>query len=96
MHRNTFINAPQLLDEQLRLRTAAVAKLDAPLFVAGQLSGTEGYCEAIRSGLHVAMGVAALLAKADVPNLPRETAFVPAADVLKTATTIPSEPLSLA
>lgn len=71
MHRNTFIDAPRLLDSNLRLRPAT----DVPVFVAGQLGGTEGYCEAIRSGLHVALGVAALLKGVDAPELPRETAF---------------------
>ncbi len=54
MHRNTFVDAPRLLDDHLRLRTAASEELGTPVYVAGQLAGTEGYCEAIRSGLHVA------------------------------------------
>ena len=53
MHRNTFVDAPRLLDDHLRLRTAASEELGIPVYVAGQLAGTEGYCEAIRSGLHV-------------------------------------------
>lgn len=45
MHRNTFIDAPQTLGPDLSLR-------DEPrLFLAGQLTGTEGYVEAIGSGL---------------------------------------------
>ena len=75
MHRNTFIDAPRLLDAGLRLNTPAAKRLDAPVYVAGQLAGTEGYCEAIRSGLHAALAVAADLAGADLPELPRETAF---------------------
>ena len=75
MHRNTFINAPALLNADLQFVSDAAARLNAPVFVAGQLSGTEGYCEAIRSGLHAAIGVAALIAGREVPHLPRETAF---------------------
>lgn len=73
MHRNTFVNAPVLLDETLRLKNTA---LDAvPVYVAGQLAGTEGYCEAIRSGLHVALGVAAFLRGIPAVQVPEHTAF---------------------
>ncbi len=70
MHRNTFIQAPRLLDRDLRLRG-----VDAPLYVAGQLSGTEGYCEAIASGLMCALFVYAQLQGMQAPLLPVETAF---------------------
>ena len=55
MHRNTFIDAPRLLDARGRLRTPQAAALGVPVYVAGQLAGTEGYCEAIRSGLHLSL-----------------------------------------
>lgn len=70
MHRNTFIQAPRLLDRDLRLRG-----VDAPVYVAGQLSGTEGYCEAIASGLMCALFVYAQLQDIQPPLLPVETAF---------------------
>lgn len=70
MHRNTFIQAPRLLDRDLRLRG-----VDAPVYVAGQLSGTEGYCEAIASGLMCALFVYAQLQGMQPPLLPVETAF---------------------
>lgn len=70
MHRNTFIQAPRLLDRDLRLRG-----VDAPVYVAGQLSGTEGYCEAIASGLMCALFVYAQLQGMQAPLLPVETAF---------------------
>lgn len=70
MHRNTFIRAPRLLDRDLRLRG-----IDAPVYVAGQLSGTEGYCEAIASGLMCALFVYAQLQGMQAPLLPVETAF---------------------
>ncbi len=70
MHRNTFIRAPRLLDRDLRLRG-----VDAPVYVAGQLSGTEGYCEAIASGLMCALFVYAQLKGMQSPLLPVETAF---------------------
>lgn len=70
MHRNTFIQAPRLLDRDLRLRG-----VDAPVYAAGQLSGTEGYCEAIASGLMCALFVYAQLKGIQAPLLPVETAF---------------------
>lgn len=70
MHRNTFIQAPRLLDRDLRLRG-----VDAPVYVAGQLSGTEGYCEAIASGLMCALFAYAQLQGMQPPLLPVETAF---------------------
>lgn len=70
MHRNTFIQAPRLLGRNLRLRG-----VDAPVYVAGQLSGTEGYCEAIASGLMCALFVYAQLQGMQPPLLPVETAF---------------------
>jgi methylenetetrahydrofolate--tRNA-(uracil-5-)-methyltransferase len=45
IHRNTYIQAPLLLDEYLRLKNAPW------LFFAGQLSGVEGYTESIATGL---------------------------------------------
>ena len=75
MHRNTFLDAPRLLDASLRLALPSVDTISTPIFVAGQLSGTEGYVEAIRSGLHVALSVIAALKGVSVPPLPPETAF---------------------
>lgn len=49
MHRNTFINAPKLLKKNFLLR-------DFPgLYIAGQLSGVEGYLESAASGLIAAL-----------------------------------------
>lgn len=75
MHRNTFIDAPRLLDGHSRLVTPEAAALGVPIYIAGQLAGTEGYCEAIRSGLHVALAVTADLTGRALPELPTETVF---------------------
>ena len=45
MHRNTFINSPELLLATLQLRE------DEDLFFAGQLTGVEGYVESTAAGL---------------------------------------------
>ena len=45
MHRNTFINSPDLLDETYNL------KKNNNIYFAGQITGVEGYVESIASGL---------------------------------------------
>jgi methylenetetrahydrofolate--tRNA-(uracil-5-)-methyltransferase len=54
IHRNTYIQAPALLDENLRLKKAPW------LLFAGQLSGVEGYTESIATGLLAGIYAAAL------------------------------------
>lgn len=75
MHRNTFINAPLLLDSSLRLCSDKAKAIPVPIFVAGQFGGTEGYCEAIASGLWASLNIVALLTEHSLPALPKETAF---------------------
>lgn len=69
IHRNTYINAPALLTPSLELRARP------GIFFAGQISGVEGYIEAVATGLMAGRHAAALaLGKPDrVP--PRETAL---------------------
>ncbi len=75
MHRNSFIDAPHLLDSHLRMVGGNAGRLPVPVFVAGQFGGTEGYCEAIASGLYASLGVASLLEGVDFPPMPEDTAF---------------------
>lgn len=75
MHRNTFVDAPKVLDGTLRLKTSSASAFDVPIVFAGQLSGTEGYCEAMRSGAHAALSAAALLRGTMAPHVPEHTAF---------------------
>lgn len=75
MHRNTFINAPALLDAGLRLNSAKADRIPAQIYVAGQLGGTEGYVEAIASGLLASLSVRAAAAGEELDPLPREMAF---------------------
>ena len=69
IHRNTYINAPALLTSTLQLRSRP------ELFFAGQISGVEGYVEAIATGLLAGMHAAALAGGEPVRALPRETAL---------------------
>ena len=54
MHRNSFVCAPAALDEYLRpLRGGVTARRD--LFLAGQITGVEGYVESAAMGLAAAI-----------------------------------------
>ncbi|HWV96094.1 MAG TPA: methylenetetrahydrofolate--tRNA-(uracil(54)-C(5))-methyltransferase (FADH(2)-oxidizing) TrmFO [Xanthobacteraceae bacterium] len=53
LHRNTFLNSPKLLDQQLRLRA------DPRLRFAGQITGCEGYVESASVGLMAGLCAAA-------------------------------------
>ncbi|MBQ6453303.1 MAG: methylenetetrahydrofolate--tRNA-(uracil(54)-C(5))-methyltransferase (FADH(2)-oxidizing) TrmFO [Coriobacteriales bacterium] len=64
MHRNTFVDAPHTLD-----RGFAVP-LHPKLRFAGQVCGTEGYMEAVASGLYAALNVYAQLMGLPQPHLP--------------------------
>ncbi len=51
MHRNTFINSPELLDETYNLKT------NKNIYFAGQITGVEGYVESIASGMVVGLNI---------------------------------------
>ncbi|MBD3370344.1 methylenetetrahydrofolate--tRNA-(uracil(54)-C(5))-methyltransferase (FADH(2)-oxidizing) TrmFO [Candidatus Fermentibacteria bacterium] len=69
VHRNTFIDAPSLLDERLRLTRRP------NLVFAGQLTGVEGYVESVACGLVAAILTASRILGNDVPPPPRTTAL---------------------
>jgi methylenetetrahydrofolate--tRNA-(uracil-5-)-methyltransferase len=69
IHRNTYINAPALLTPALQLRARP------QVLFAGQISGVEGYVEAIATGLMAGVHAAALAAGETPRPLPRETAL---------------------
>jgi methylenetetrahydrofolate--tRNA-(uracil-5-)-methyltransferase len=69
IHRNTYINAPRLLEPDLSLR-------DAPnVFIAGQLSGVEGYVECIATGLLAGLAIARRFRRETFIFPPRTTAL---------------------
>lgn len=60
MHRNTFINSPNLLEPTLQCRKRK------DLFFAGQITGTEGYTESIASGMLAGINMAKYLQGEDL------------------------------
>ena len=69
MHRNTFIDSPRALGPTFEIPAKPSIRF------AGQITGTEGYCEAIASGLMAALATYAQLEGKELPALPRETFF---------------------
>ncbi|HEY0113746.1 MAG TPA: methylenetetrahydrofolate--tRNA-(uracil(54)-C(5))-methyltransferase (FADH(2)-oxidizing) TrmFO [Allosphingosinicella sp.] len=69
LHRNTFINSPQLLDRELRLKKAPHIRF------AGQITGCEGYVESAAIGLLAGRFAAAEVQGAAMPPPPSETAL---------------------
>ncbi len=67
MHRNTFLNAPKLLDAAYRLRK------QPNLFFAGQMTGVEGYVESAASGLVAGINAALCFHGAQPFLFPSET-----------------------
>lgn len=67
MHRNTFIDSPRLLNENLSL------KCDANVFFAGQISGVEGYMESAASGIIAGINAVRYLLGEEPLVLPKTT-----------------------
>jgi len=69
LHRNTFIDAPRLLRGTLQL------KADPRIFVAGQLTGIEGYMESTAMGFLAGVNAARLMTGQQIILPPRTTAM---------------------
>jgi methylenetetrahydrofolate--tRNA-(uracil-5-)-methyltransferase len=69
IHRNTYVCAPVLLDETLRLKSSP------RILIAGQLSGVEGYTESIATGLLAGIYAAALVRGEEPTPAPRSSAL---------------------
>ena len=69
LHRNTYLNSPQLLDKQLRMKSMPRLRF------AGQVTGVEGYVESAAMGLLTGRMAAAQALGRDLPAPPPETAM---------------------
>lgn len=67
MHRNSFIDAPKVINRHFQVK-----KLPKT-FIAGQLSGVEGYVESIASGLICGINAAAVCSGKIMPEFPPTT-----------------------
>jgi methylenetetrahydrofolate--tRNA-(uracil-5-)-methyltransferase len=64
IHRNTYINAPTLLQETLQM------KAHPKVFFAGQICGVEGYVESIATGLLAGMHAGTMSAGGEISTCP--------------------------
>jgi methylenetetrahydrofolate--tRNA-(uracil-5-)-methyltransferase len=69
IHRNTYINAPTLLQPTLQMKS------HPKVFFAGQICGVEGYVESIATGLLAGMHAASLALDFPFEPAPRASAF---------------------
>ena len=69
IHRNTFLNSPTLLDDQMRLKSRPNIRF------AGQVTGVEGYVESAAMGLLAGRMAAAEMLGRTLPPPPPETAM---------------------
>jgi len=68
IHRNTFLNSPTLLDDQMRLKSRPHIRF------AGQITGVEGYVESASMGLLAARLAVAEIEGRSLPPVPPTTA----------------------
>ena len=67
MHRNTYINSPKVINNRYQF-------IKYPnIFIAGQISGVEGYIESAASGLYAALNMYEYLNDMDGPYLGSDT-----------------------
>lgn len=78
MHRNTYINSPELLESTYRLKN------NHNLYFAGQITGVEGYVESISSGLVAGINAANQFLGKEASIFPKETVIGMLADYIST------------
>lgn len=88
MHRNSYINAPKNLNRYYQL------KKYPNIFVAGQLSGVEGYVESVSSGLYCAINMANMLDEKPFVTFSSATAIGSLANYLSTASEQNFQPMN--
>lgn len=94
MHRNTFVNAPRVLDSHMRPSVNGVP-VRSDLFLAGQITGVEGYVESTASGMAAALNMYALLSGMELPEFPAVTAIGSLFNYLSTAESETFQPMNV-
>ena len=86
MHRNSFVDSPRVLDKTFKIPETNIR-------LAGQITGTEGYTEAIASGLLAALNTYAELEGMDAVELPVTGSFGSLVDYATDPQTVPYQPM---
>lgn len=89
MHRNTFLNAPKVLNADFSLRS------EPRIFFAGQITGVEGYVESAASGLVAGINAWRRLERLQPLVFPPETALGALARHLEGSTTADFQPMNM-
>jgi methylenetetrahydrofolate--tRNA-(uracil-5-)-methyltransferase len=88
MHRNTYINAPKLLNNHYQ------TKQRSDLFFAGQIAGVEGYVESIASGLLASLNMAQYLNQKPLLSFPTESIIGSMAHYIASANYLNFQPMN--
>ncbi len=89
MHRNTYINAPKILQPTFQLRGAP------KIFFAGQITGVEGYVESAASGLMAGVNAARVAQNLEPLIFPPTTCHGALANYITTAVTKNFQPMNV-
>lgn len=89
MHRNTFLNSPELLDKYYRLKSCD------KIFFAGQITGVEGYVESASGGLLCGLNMARVLQGKAPVDFTRKTAIGALANYVANPTVYSFQPMNV-
>jgi len=88
MHRNSYINAPRVLNVYSSL------KKYPNIFIAGQLSGVEGYVESMASGLYCAINCLRMIQGKNLVTLPSTTVLGAIQNYISSASELNFQPMN--
>lgn len=89
MHKNTYLNSPQLLDKHFNLRS------NKRFYFAGQMTGVEGYVESAASGLMAGLAAARALLSLPEVEFPEVTAHGALANYISNPTIENFQPMNI-
>ena len=89
IHRNTFIDTPSLLSNQLQLKSRP------DIYFAGQITGVEGYVESASMGLLASLSAVAGITGKDYMPPPRDTALGALINYLTTSSSKNFQPMNI-
>lgn len=89
MHKNTYLNSPQLLDKHFNLRS------NKRFYFAGQMTGVEGYVESAASGLMAGLAAARAILELPEVEFPEVTAHGALANYISNPTIENFQPMNI-
>ena len=89
IHRNTFVDTPSLLSNQLQLKSRP------DIYFAGQITGVEGYVESASMGLLASLSAVAEITRKDYMPPPRDTALGALINYLTTSSSKNFQPMNI-